>query len=524
MPVSLTSDNAPNWFWPAVFFCVAALLSFEMLFLRYPGLQQDEVLFVRPFLRHDTPLYAWHIGVLQVPVMSMDYLGALKSWLYWPIFRVWPPGVWSIRLPACAISAGTLVVFAAVVRRTAGPTVAVLACALLASDSSFILTNVFDWGPVSLLLLGTIAILALGQRVFASGRGGGLAAGALVAGLSLWYKAAFIFPLVGIVASFTVFNWRSLAGISRREWGIAAASFLIGISPLLAFNLSRSGATLTAASGLEAAPAAEKLRMLQRTLDGRALEHYMFRSKVNEKLELQGAPLPDLVMGWYRDSRFGPGSGLFLSLLLSLPAFPFLRASPLYRPLQFAWPAFLVSTAFMLGFRDAGAGPHHTVLLYPAPHFIVAASAAGLAQLRPRFRGFAIVAIALAIASIGASNLWLVRNYYRAARHNGFSVYWSDGLPELARAVRAKGMPATFLDWGIEDGVRIESGDRVNVMDDRTPRAGILYVGHCPGYVVDAAAAQRFDRATNVAHMVRNNEVTVRDREGHPVFCLFSLQ
>jgi hypothetical protein len=40
------------------------------------------------------------------------------------------------------------------------------------------------------------------------------------------------------------------------------------------------------------------------------------------------------------------------------------------------WLAFLFTAGLMVMFGDAGAGPHHTVLMYPAPHFIVAATIA----------------------------------------------------------------------------------------------------------------------------------------------------
>jgi hypothetical protein len=484
------------------------LLIVELIFLPLPGLQQDEVLFVRPFLHGNAPA-----------LMLMDYVGALKSWLYWPIFRLWSPGVWSVRLPVCLVSATTLLVLAALVLRVAGPVAAILASLLLASDASFILTNVFDWGPVALLLLASVAILALGQRFLVSGKVAWLAAASLIAGLSLWNKAAFTFPLAGMAIGGLVCYFPNLRKISGREFLIAAASFIAGVSPLLFFNVGSSGATIAAASHLETAPAAEKALMLQRTLDGRDLEHYMFRSAPDEKLELRGASLPVLVEGWYKNSRLGPGSGLLPALILSLLALPFLRRSTLCRPLTFAWLALLVSALFMFLFRDAGSGPHHTVLLYPAPHFIVAATAVAIAELRPRLASLAIGAVLLIVAS----NTWLIRNYYVAARNNGFSVFWTDALPDLANAIRSKGMPPAFLDWGIEDNLRVESGDTVHLADAATPAEGVLYVGHCPAYVLDEGRARRFDLAARAAKLVRVNPESIRDREGTPIFCLFSL-
>jgi len=57
----------------------------------------------------------------------------------------------------------------------------------------------------------------------------------------------------------------------------------------------------------------------------------------------------------------------------------------------------------MFVFRDAGAGPHHTVMLYPAPHFIVAASAA--AVMERSLRGNRSVAFPAFCVVLAASNL-----------------------------------------------------------------------------------------------------------------------
>jgi Dolichyl-phosphate-mannose-protein mannosyltransferase len=528
MARALSSSNAPKWFWPALLAIAAAMLLVQLSFLPYPGLQADEVVFVTPFIRGNTPLYAWHFGSLQIPVMSVDYLGTLKSLLYWPVFKIWAPNHWSIRVPVCIVSIGTLLVFGSMVRRAAGPGVAILACLLLASDCSFIFVNVFDWGPVSLLLFAIVAVIALTYRFLHSGRVVCFALAGLVAGLATWYKAAFIFPLAGMTGAFLLLCRKQIfSGISPKAYAAGIAAFLTGISPLMIYNAYGSGATLKAASQLESGPAAEKLMMLRLTLEGRSLEHYLFRSVPGEKIALQGAPLADLVMRWYSTSRLAPGSALFPALLLSLVALPFLSSSSLFRPLTFTWSAFFISFLFMLTFRNAGEGPHHAVLLYPAPHFIVAATAwaVGTIHLNSRkfashSRKFAIVAVALIVAS----NAWLLERYYSAARHNGFSVYWSDGLSELARAAQSRRMPAAILDWGIENGIRIESRGSVPITDDLTPRAGVSYIQHCPEYVIDVAAAARFNRLTEIAGLGRYEPAIVRDHQGTAVYCLFSLQ
>src|ERR1700733_8526630 len=117
-------------FWPVMAMLAAVLVGIELFLLPRAGIQADEILFVAPFLKATTPLYSWH----GIPIMCMDYIGSLKSWLYFPVFRLWPVNVWSIRLPPCIFSLATLMIFGATVRRIAGAGTALFATLCLATN------------------------------------------------------------------------------------------------------------------------------------------------------------------------------------------------------------------------------------------------------------------------------------------------------------------------------------------------------------------------------------------------------
>ncbi|MDP8989341.1 MAG: glycosyltransferase family 39 protein [Acidobacteriota bacterium] len=489
------------------------LLALQLSFLAGPGIEEDEALFVTPFLRGPSSLYEWRWGALHIPVMSMDYLGALKSWLYWPVFRVWHPGVWSMRAPACVLSVVTLLLFVDVARRVAGRRVGLAAAAILATDAVFVLINVFDM-TVCLLLLATVAFLWFLQR-------GWLGAAFFLAGLALWYKAIFLFPLAAMLLGFAVAyssqvrRWLTLPNIA-----VAAAGIALGCAPLIAFNVARRGATFQASQDLPGVPAGEKLVMLEHTLDGRAFEHYMFRSTPDEKLTLAGTSMADVVVGWYGESHFGPGSALLPALLLALLALPFLRRSSLFPALVFSWVSAGAAYAAMLFFRDAGAGPHHTVLLDPAPQFIVAASAAALAE---RWRAGRSAALLVLCVVVAGSNLWLLSRYWQAAHTNGFSVYWTDGVRNLANVLRAQSLPVAPLEWGTRNGVQIEAGNTLIFVADTSPRENVLYVTHCEGYVIDPKRAALFEQSAAAAGLHEMANRVVADSKGHLVYCVFQL-
>jgi 4-amino-4-deoxy-L-arabinose transferase-like glycosyltransferase len=499
----------------------AVLLALQVFFLTGPGIEEDEALFVAPVSGNAPSLYEWRVGHFRIPVMTMDYIGALKSWLYWPIFRLWSPNVWSMRLPVCMLSVVTLLLFVDVVRRAAGKRVALAAAVFLATDAVFVLINVFDM-TVCLLLLGTAAFLNLLQRFEASGRRSFLGAAFLVVGLALWYKAVFIFPLAAMMLALAVaYPSQVLRSFTRWNVALAVVGMALGAAPLIAFNLERRGATVQASGELPTVPALEKLVMLQHTLDGRAFEHYMFRSTFAEKIPLIGAPLGELVIRWYRESRLGPGSALLPALALALVALPLLRRSAQFPALLFSWVAMASAYGVMFVFRDAGAGPHHTVLLYPAPHFIVAASAAAMMERylsgkqTAAFLGFCIL--------LAASNLWLLARYAQAARTNGFSVYWSDGVERLADVLGHQNLPVAVLDWGIHNGVQIHSHDTLSFADP-APRENVLYVTHCDGYVIDESRTAQFQAQLAVSALRMTENRVVADKKGHLVYCLFQLE
>jgi 4-amino-4-deoxy-L-arabinose transferase-like glycosyltransferase len=355
-------------FYLPLFLILLALLAILTAFLPLPGIQEDEALFLTPFLKGHSPLHSWRIGSHLVPIMLMDYIGALKTWIYLPVFKVWKPGLWSIRLPVCLFSLLTVGVLAVFLRRITGARVALVTSLLLATDAPFVLTGVFDWGPVCFLLLATVLFLFLFQRFTAGGSRVWLSAAFLAAGLATWEKALFVVILFALALA-----WLVVLPARVRQWMqvrnvlVSALAFFAGSAPLIAFNLQRGASTFTSGRYLPQVAPREKLLMLRHTLDGRALEHYMFRNVAGEKISLTEQSLEVRVAHWYRQSSFHPASLLLPALVVALLALPFLRASTSFRPLLFCWTASAAAEAVMLLYRDAGAGPHHTVLLCPGP-------------------------------------------------------------------------------------------------------------------------------------------------------------
>ena len=118
-----------------------------------------------PFRLRDLPAngIAQSVKILghRIPVMLISYLGALKSWVYAPIFRFWKPSAVSVRVPVILAAGLTVWLFWSLLRRIAGSRAASVGCVLLASDTLFLITSCFDWGPVVLQHLLLVSALSV---------------------------------------------------------------------------------------------------------------------------------------------------------------------------------------------------------------------------------------------------------------------------------------------------------------------------------------------------------------------------
>ena len=172
--------------------CAAAAAVFflfsGMAFIGSLGIEADEALPAGPLYQPKSWYYAWHLGHARIPLMHMSYLGTLKTWIWRPIFHWWGTGVWPLRFPALLAGAASIWIFYRFLRATVGTRAAVIGCAILAADSQYLLTTVFDWGPVVLqhLLIGAGLLLLV--KFHRSRNALWLAAGCFLFGLALWDK------------------------------------------------------------------------------------------------------------------------------------------------------------------------------------------------------------------------------------------------------------------------------------------------------------------------------------------------
>ena len=507
----------------------------------YPGPQTDEALFASLIYEPRNLENFVQIFKHRIPLMVMSYLGALKALLYAPWFSIWPPSPVSLRLPVVLAGATSVGLFVILLRETLGRRAAWIGGLLLATDTSFLLLTTFDWGPVALQHLLLLAGLTLLLRFYRTGSRRQLAAAFFLFGLAFWDKAIFVWMFTGIaVASLIVFQ-RELARVAdRRNVAVALLALAAGAAPLIVYNFRHHGPTLRNAR-YSTYDLAGKLRMVRSTLEGSALFGYLTREDDGARrldpptrLERASLALSELAGRPRRNL-------LFYALTGCLALLPVIWRSPARRAVLFALLAMSVAWLQMALNEGTGGSAHHSVLLWPLPHLIVAATLAEISN-RP-LRGVRAAVTAL-VSVLAVSGLLVTNEYLAQFIRHGPGPYWTDAMgPLVERLQTARAGAIVIVDWGILDSARLLSRGRLPLyqaidlasresLDEQGART-LRWLLELPNPVFVGYAAREQEVAPQggrlAAHALklgyaRESLAEIRDRHGRIVFEIYRFR
>ncbi len=400
------------------------------------GPQQDETLFARGVL---PPVYVYSASHRSpdMAFMLMPYIGALKIWLFKPIFAMAGASIWTLRIPVVMLGALTVWLTFIAARRFIPPWWAVAAALLVAADPIFVWTGTLDWGPVALQHALALAMVCCLIRLHESGDWKWALSAGLACGLGVWDKISFLWLVVALAAGLTASGGADVIRRWLRPRVAAALSFgfLAGAAVFIRFNLRSNFDSFRSSAGLEW-NLPEKLLGLWVSLNGSALFGFIVND--SGQAGLPGwSPLP---------------AALLAGVLIGL------STRSVYRVTVFLSTTFAAGFLLMALMKNAGMSSHHIVLLWPLPQLLVAAGAAALWEgTRPR-RAAAI----LLPAVVFVSGLLVHGRYLHLARTEGAANQWTQASSALAADLESRRPGAIFVvDWGILDPLRLLSGGRL---------------------------------------------------------------
>jgi len=517
--------------------CCVVFLLCGLAIVPYLGIEQDEALFAAALYAPKSYLAGITVLHATLPTMQMSYLGCLKAWVYKAIFVLWPPSVYSLRVPVLLLGALTIFLFWLLLRRTVGDRAAIIGAALLATDTSFLMTTCFDWGPVALQHLLTVAgVLAL---VYFHQLGGETLLGLafLLFGLAFWDKALFSWIFTGLtVGSLLVFPAEVCQKMNARRLLIAAFCLCLGALPLICANLRQHVSTFGKEDvTFSTSQIDHKFAVLRATADG-SLLFGLVGSEGAPKPRAAHSPLQSLstslarVTAGYRKNLANPAFAAALILL------PLLWRTPARKPLLFALAVCWLAWALMAITGRAGTSAHHAILLWPFPTLAVAVAFATASKRSCFGRRVLPVAITLLITA----NLLLTNQYLAGFIRNGGSRVWDDAIFALADYLQSSGASHIYtIDWGSANGLRLLARGALHLTEEcyvlaqpqlsMVARKSVLAMISDPdhilvGYTGSPAFPGVNKKLEDLAETAGYEKVvikTVYDREERPVFEVF---
>jgi 4-amino-4-deoxy-L-arabinose transferase-like glycosyltransferase len=522
---------------PAIWI-VLLFLAAGLIFLRKTGLHYDASDELGCFYPCRFPVFRPKVFGQPLPLMVIQYLGAFKAWLYWPILTYLKTTVAVLRLPFLLVGAATVWLCFTILDRISGRRAAVAGALLLATDASYVITTTYDFGPVVFLhffLLAGIALLLSFER---NGRLLPLGLAFFLFGLALWHKALFVWMLGGLgIAGVLVLHDRIRSLLSVRRGVVAAGAFCLGALPLLYYNAVTGGATLhseTVMSGK--APMSQKLRILKRTLDGSVFFGWL-TEEARPETSIQPASVAAKAAVRIADTIGRVRADLLVyAVVTSLLLLPWLWFTPSRTAAVFVAIYLVVAWGLMAVLPNTGATLHHVVLLWPFPHMLVAIAGAQLSYSLARYgRRLAFAALILLVGS----NVILLNQYHADLATLGTTAIWTDAVNDLAAFVQSVNPThLVTVDWGysatlclLSDGDRprydisfilLQPTDAQKKWVSRLiadPRN--LFVDHAADAVAFPEARKHLASIALAAGYRRQTVIMIADRNHRPRFEIF---
>jgi hypothetical protein len=477
------------------------------------------------------------------PLMVTDYIGALNIYLLLPFLALGGSNVFALRLMPIVFAVLTFLLTYLLSHQLFNRRVAVITCLLLAVNPSFIFWSRQGVFVTSITATITVASLLCCLRWYRERRARYLYWGAYLFGLGLYAKLLFLWVIVALGATFFVLKmsslrkgfrlWAIFGRLGYKQLAIALLCFLLGIFPLIIYNVQTKGTFLTVTGNL--------------TSSYYGTSNLAFAENLSTRLEqlevvLNGGHL------WYLGGVFTNdlypfffvGAGLACILIVLWKArrewrrvaFPFLML------------AFIVLASC---FTVSALWFTHYAILVPFLPMAIAVALdllvrhtipSGAGQKGNHIRRFIPdLVMFLVIAVLAVSDLQVDLSYHQAlARSGGYAAH-SDTSYELARYLQDQGVASPLaMDWGIDAAVQFLTLGAVNPIEifgyewepdedfeERLvrflPNPDNIYIFHSPGETI-FHRRQAFDRLVIEMGRVSRVEEVILDRSGKSIFVL----
>jgi 4-amino-4-deoxy-L-arabinose transferase-like glycosyltransferase len=177
--------------WAAIGLLLILRIALSDHMIQDPGIQMDEGLFVNAATLRLPGIWITH-SFDGIPLMVFPYIGALKSWLYDPVFAILGNSPTTIRMPVVFITSAGLVLLYPAVRDLVNGPVALLVFVVLCFDNSLFWLTRDDVGPSAITFFLECAAIFCAARWMRAPRARWIGLLDVVLALGVFNKLNFI--------------------------------------------------------------------------------------------------------------------------------------------------------------------------------------------------------------------------------------------------------------------------------------------------------------------------------------------
>lgn len=190
-----------------VLIIIAFYVLISIVKIQHPGVNNDQLMFVNAATFNPDNQFLWK-SWQGIPTMIFPYIGALKSYLYMPIFYLFGVNIWSIRLPQIILISASWFILYKALTLAFNKKLAIIAILILALDPSIIIYSKIDQGPTVLeFSLKILAVYFL--YLFLSTKKSIYYFSIFpVLALGIFNKLNFIWFVNAFMVGFVIFYWR----------------------------------------------------------------------------------------------------------------------------------------------------------------------------------------------------------------------------------------------------------------------------------------------------------------------------
>ncbi|HEY64352.1 MAG TPA: hypothetical protein G4O02_07240 [Caldilineae bacterium] len=540
-PAGISLRRWGGWLLPLCLFLILSLYQLSLPGLHYDEAREAGVNAMQLLQGLPVDLFrgaAIRLGRYAFPLMVQDYIGALNVYLAVPLLAAGGINVVALRLLPVLTAAATIVLTHRLAHRLGGTVAAWTAALLLAIDPSFVFWSRQGIFVTNMTALLAVAAITMTWRLARNGRRGEWIALGFLCGLGIWSKLLFIWVIgAGVAAGLAillVYRWDrgpsfayTLRGrLKGVDGALAVGGLLLGMAPLLIFNVQTGGTWITLFSNLG--------RSYYGVHNADFL-HNLARRIVQLGVLLRGEHF--WYLGTVASHRMAPW---LMAMLVALAFAAWSVRSPrhpgtiapliggiVFVALYVAQSSFTVSDLFVT---------HYATLL---PFMMVTAGLAAGIVVRNAGRPGALAVLAL-VLSWAAGDLVVDVRYHRALAVTGGHSSHSDAIYELAEYLDGEAdSPIVALDWGMDAPVQFLTAGRVDPvelfgyerLDAPDPgfqgrlapylaQPGTLYLFHPPEDTVFRGRWEALEAlARNNGHRLVVERV-IRERTHRPLFVI----